>query len=92
MVRNQKANKSENRNKHRILIFAGGFILWLVIAVLLSHNFAMKGRGPMSWNEILHDWWLFIIFAIIVGVEFVIIAENHIQEKKRSKVQRAEER
>lgn len=46
----------------------------------------------MSWNEILHDWWLFIIFAIIVGVEFVIIAENHIQEKKRSKVQRAEER
>ena len=50
--------------KRRIIIrFFLFFIGWFVALTLLQNNFEIRGRGPLSWQEIYDDLHIFLVVS-----------------------------
>jgi len=56
------------KKRNKIIIFTIAFLLSLILNVYLIHKYPFKGRGPMSWDEVINNSWFFILSSLIFGL------------------------
>ena len=61
-------NIGNNKMKRsKLTIFIVSFITYIVISVMIDHNFESKGVPPQTWVEIMKDWPFYLISGILIA-------------------------
>ena len=53
-----------------LLFFLLSFISWFIAFVLSYNNFTIKGKGPLSWQEIYDDLHKFLVMSLFGAISF----------------------
>ena len=64
---NIENNNKMKMKKNKLIVFIVSFITYVVVAVLIDHNFESKGVPPQTWFEIMKDWPFYLISGVLIA-------------------------
>lgn len=67
-MKKRKSDKPKRSKTKTIFIIIGIYIASLLFFTLAHHYNDFLGMGKQSWSQILNDWWLYSIGALIATV------------------------